>query len=186
MAKYSTEYKLKIVREYLAGQGGYRALSKRHEITKSQIKHWVKAYRAFGEDGLKCSRAQQTYSFEFKRSAVECYLSTEASYQDVAIALGLNNPPLLARWTKEYRLGGVDALKPKPKGRAPTMPRKMKERPQDLPQDETTQQLKALQDENLRLRIEVAYLKELRRLRLQEKMQSKKQGSSTASEENFS
>lgn len=186
MAKYSTEYKLKIVREYLAGQGGYRALSKRHEITKSQINHWVKAYRAFGEDGLKRSRAQQTYSFEFKRSAVECYLSTEASYQDVAIALGLNNPPLLARWTKEYRLGGVDALKPKPKGRAPTMPRKRKERPQDLPQDETAQQLKALQDENLRLRIEVAYLKELRRLRLQEKMQSKRQGSSAASEENFS
>ena len=186
MAKYSTEYKLKIVREYLAGQGGYRALSKRPEITKSQIKNWVKAYRAFGKDGLKCSRAQQTYSFEFKRSAVECYLSTEASYQDVAIALGLNNPPLLARWTKEYRLGGVDALKPKPKGRAPTMPRKMKERPQDLPQDETTQQLKALQDENQRLRIEVAYLKGLRRLRLQEKMQSKRQGSSTASEENFS
>ena len=37
MAKYSTEYKLKMVREYLAGQGGYRALSKRHEITESQI-----------------------------------------------------------------------------------------------------------------------------------------------------
>ena len=92
MAKYSTEYKLKMVREYHVGQGGYRALSKRHEITESQIEHWVKAYRAFGENGLKRSRAQQTYSFEFKRSAVECYLSTEASYQDVALAHGLNNP----------------------------------------------------------------------------------------------
>ena len=186
MAKYSTEYKLKIVREYLAGQGGYRALSKRHGITKSQIEHWVKAYQAFGEDGLRRSRAQQTYTFEFKCSAVECYLSTEASYQEIAIALGLNNPTLLVRWTKEYRRGGVDALRPKPKGRAPTMPKQRKERLQDPPQDETAQQLKALQDENLRLRIEIAYLKELRRLRLQEKMQSKRQGSSTASEENFS
>ena len=186
MAKYSTEYKLKIVREYLAGQGGYRALSKRHEITESQIEHWVKAYRAFGEDGLKRSRAQQTYSFEFKRSAVECYLSTEASYQEVALSLGLNNPSLLVRWTKDYRRGGVDALRPKPKGRTPTMPKQHKESIQDTPQDETTQQLRALQEENLRLRIENAYLKELRRLRLQEKMQSKRQGSSTASEENFS
>ena len=66
------------------------------------------------------------------------------------------------------------------------MPRKRKERPQDLLQDETAQQLKALQDENLKLRIENAYLKELRRWRLQEVMQSKKQGSSAASEENFS
>ena len=66
------------------------------------------------------------------------------------------------------------------------MQRKMKERSQDLPQDETAQQLKALQDENLKLRIENAYLKELRRLRLQEEMQRKRQGSSAASEENFS
>ena len=66
------------------------------------------------------------------------------------------------------------------------MPKQRKERLQDMSQDETAQQLKALQDENLRLRIEVAYLKELRRLRLQEKMQSKRQGSSIASEENFS
>ena len=66
------------------------------------------------------------------------------------------------------------------------MPKQRKERLQDMSQDETAQQLKALQEENLRLRIEVAYLKELRRLRLQEKMQSKRQGSSTASEENFS
>ena len=66
------------------------------------------------------------------------------------------------------------------------MPKQRKERLQDMSQDETAQQLKALQDENLRLRIEVAYLKELRRLRLQEKMQSKRQGSSAASEENFS
>ena len=186
MAKYSTEYKLKIVREYLAGQGGYRALSKRHEITKSQINHWVKAYRAFGENGLKRSRVQQTYSFEFKRSAVECYLSTEVSYQEVALSLGLNNPSLLVRWTKDYRRGGVDALRPKPKGRTPTMPKQHKESIQDTPQDETTQQLRTLQEENLRLRIENAYLKELRRLRLQEKRQSKRQGSSTASEENFS
>ena len=66
------------------------------------------------------------------------------------------------------------------------MPRKKKEQTKDLPQDETAQQLKALQDENLKLRIEVAYLKELRRLRLQEKMQSKRQGSSATSEESFS
>ena len=186
MAKYSTECKLKVVQEYLAGKGSYEALSKRHKIASRNIKTWVKVYEAFGSKGLERSRAQQTYTFEFKCSAVECYLSTEASYQEVAIALGLNNPTLLARWTKEYRLGGVDALRPKPKERVPTMPKQRKERLQDTPQDETAQQLKALQDENLKLRIENAYLKELRRLRLQEEMQSKKQGSSAASEENFS
>lgn len=186
MAKYSAEYKLKIVREYLAGQGGYSTLSKRHEIPDGQIIRWVKSYQAFGVYGLQHSRQKQIYTFEFKRSAVECYLSTEASYQDVAIALGLNNPSLLTRWTKEYRLNGVDALHPKPKGRASPMPKQPKEHIQEFSQDETAKQLKALQEENLKLHIENAYLKELRRLRLQEEMQSKKQGSSAASEENFS
>ncbi|EFW29573.1 helix-turn-helix domain-containing protein [Selenomonas artemidis] len=186
MAKYSMECKLKIVREYLAGKGSYEALSKQHKIASGHIKTWVKVYEAFGAKGLERSRAQQTYTFEFKRSAVECYLSTEASYQEAAICLGLNNPSLLVRWTKQYRMGGVDALRPKSKGRSPAMPKQRKERILDTPQDETTQQLHALQEENLRLRIENAYLKELRRLRLQEAMQSKKQGSSAASEENFS
>jgi len=186
MAKYSMECKLKIVREYLAGKGSYEALSKQHKIASGHIKTWVKVYEAFGAKGLERSRVQQTYTFEFKRSAVECYLSTEASYQEAAICLGLNNPSLLVRWTKQYRMGGVDALRPKSKGRSPAMPKQRKERIQDTPQDEATQQLHALQEENLRLRIENAYLKELRRLRLQEEMQSKKQGSSAASEENFS
>ena len=122
MAKYSMECKLKIVREYLAGKGSYEALSKQYKIASGHIKTWVKVYEAFGAKGLERSHAQQTYTFEFKRSAVECYLSTEASYQEVAIAFGLNNPSLLARWTKEYRSGGVDALRPKPKGRANKRP----------------------------------------------------------------
>ena len=66
------------------------------------------------------------------------------------------------------------------------MPKQPKEHIQEFSQDEIAKQLKALQEENLKLRIENAYLKELRRLRLQEEMQSKKQGSSAASEENFS
>ena len=186
MAKYSTECKLKVVQEYLAGHGSYETLSKRYHVPCTAFQRWVKAYQTFELDGLKPSHTKKTYTFEFKRSAVECYLLTRGSYQDVATMFGLNNSTLLVRWTNEYRLCGMDALRPKPKGKTPTMPKQRKERLQDTPQDETAQQLKALQDENLKLRIEVAYLKERRRLRLQEKMQSKKQGSSTASEENFS
>ena len=45
--------------------------------------------------------------------------------------------------------------------------------------------LKQLQEENLRLRIEIAFLKEARRLRLEEEaLRRKQRESSTASEEN--
>lgn len=49
--------------------------------------------------------------------------------------------------------------------------------------DENTKYLKQLEDENLKLRIENAYLKELRRLRLEKEAQSKKQESSATSED---
>ena len=73
MAKYSTECKLKIVQEYHAGRGSYKTLSKLYNVSRKSIEEWVKAYQAFGDDGLRRSRAQQTYTFEFKCSAVECY-----------------------------------------------------------------------------------------------------------------
>ena len=111
-------------------------MSKRHETPDGQIIRWVKAYQAFGEEGLRRSRVQQTYTFKLKRSAVECYLSAEASYQEVAIMFGLNNPSLLPHWTKEYRSGCVDALNPTSKERAPTMPRKKNEHTQDFAQGE--------------------------------------------------
>ena len=41
------------------------------------------------------------------------------------------------------------------------MPKQRKEHLQDTPQDETAQQLKALQDENMKLRIENAYLDDI-------------------------
>ena len=45
------------------------------------------------------------------------------------------------------------------------------------------ERLKQLEEENLKLRIEVAYLKELRRLRLEQEVQKREQGSSTVSED---
>lgn len=54
-----------------------------------------------------------------------------------------------------------------------------------VPVDTTAEHVKQLEDELLRLRIENAYLKELRRLRLEEENLLKKQReSSIASEEN--
>ena len=49
--------------------------------------------------------------------------------------------------------------------------------------DEQARYLKQLEEENLHLRIENAFLKEARRLRLAEEAQKRQQGLSTVSEE---
>lgn len=37
------------------------------------------------------------YSFNFKLHGVELYLTTEVSYQDLALKVGINNPPLITK-----------------------------------------------------------------------------------------
>ena len=179
MAKYSFEFKLKIVQEYLNGEGGYKFICNKHNISDPSIlRRWVSAYNSFGKDGLMRSRKRENYTFDFKRHVVELYLTTEVSYQELALQIGVNNPALLCRWINDYRIAGPDALKPKMKGRPPKMkkskePKKVKSSSNDV-DDPDDKYLKRLEEENLKLRIENAYLKELRRLRLEEKPQKKK------------
>ncbi|MBU5310603.1 transposase, partial [Tissierella carlieri] len=86
MAKYSYEFKMKVVEEYLAGKDGFAFLSEKYNISSTRdLQKWVSAYNQFGSDGLMRKRKNQTYSFEFKLHVVELYLTTEVSYQDLAL-----------------------------------------------------------------------------------------------------
>lgn len=185
MAKYRTEFKLKVVTEYLKGEMGYAALAKEYNIPSDTcLRRWVAAYRTNGTAGIARSRQQEKYSFQFKLHAVELYLSTETSYQDLAVSLGIKTPSLLAAWVQRYRAIGVDGLKPQRKGRRPQVSKEPSAK--KVPADKQEEYLKQLEEENLKLRIEVAYLKESRRLRLAEEAQKRKQGSFAASEEHSS
>ncbi len=93
MAKYSFEFKKKIVLAYLNGEGGYTYLSKIYDVpAKRNIEQWVHNYQTFGDQGLLRSRKNDMYSFEKKLSVVELYLSSEISYQDLALQEGITNP----------------------------------------------------------------------------------------------
>ena len=178
MAKYNYDFKLQIVKEYLQGEGGYTFLSNKYGIpSESIIKMWVHTYNSFGSDGLMRSRKRKTYTLDFKQHVVELYLTTEVSYQELALKVGINNLSMLCRWVNDYRIAGPDALKSKRKGRPPTMFKNKKEKLKSkskLKEDNQNDYLKQLEEENLKLRIENAYLKELRRLRLEENPLKKK------------
>lgn len=189
MAKYCFELKKKIVMEYLSGQGGYKTLSKQHGIPYSVISRWIAAYGEFGDSGLSRSRKNKTYTFDFKLHVVELYLRTEISFQELALSVGINNPPLISKWVNDFRIAGPDALRLKQRGRKSSLktPKKVKSEDQSISTsaDTNAERIKQLEDELLKLKIENAYLKELRRLRLEEEaLLRKKRESSKASEEN--
>lgn len=189
MAKYSFEFKKQIVEEYLCGEGGHKYLAKKHNIpASSSIKKWVDNYRAFGDKGLLRIRKNEVYSFEKKLAVVELYLTSEISYQELALQEGINNPAQLCKWVNDFRIAGPDALRTKKKGPKKTLDLQDKKKQTssdgEKPVDTSAEHIKKLEDELLKLRIENAYLKELRRLRLEgEALLKKQRESSTASEE---
>lgn len=189
MAKYSYEFKRKVVQEYLEGKGGYEDIARQNNIPDGkQVRVWVKAYSELGEEGLMRSRKNKNYSFQFKLSVVELYMTSEVSYQELALSQGINNPSLIARWVNDFRIAGPDALRPQKKGRKKTLDNKKFKKPsktvEAMPVDTSAEHVKELEDENLKLRIENAYLKELRRLCLEEEaLLKKKRESFTVSED---
>ena len=190
MAKYTYEFKKQLVSEYLNHHGGYTILSKKYGLLSSKsLKTWAAAYKALGDDGLRRSRSQKQYSFEEKLSVVECYVTSELSYQEVALQLGINNPSMVTRWVQAYKAAGPDALRPRRKGRRRTLRTSPKRKTQAPAQhteiDTSAERVRELEDENLKLRIENAFLKELRRLRLEDEVKMRRlQQSSTVSEDN--
>lgn len=197
MAKYSLAFKLKVVTAYLNGEGGYEYLTRKYGVkTKSQVRRWIYVFKEFGKDGLCRKRNNTRYTSEFKLAVVESYLTSELSYRQIALQHGLNNPSLIARWKSDFMKYGANAFVERPKGRIPTMSRTdekaeitthTKSRNQKKQKELTPEQARILElEKQLRYaQIENAYLKELRRLRLEDARKMKEQQESLAvSEEN--
>ncbi|EEB36835.1 transposase [Anaerococcus hydrogenalis DSM 7454] len=57
MAKYSTEFKMRIVKEYLKGNISFKNLAKKYNISHHEIvKRWVMDFRKKGIEGLKSKK----------------------------------------------------------------------------------------------------------------------------------
>lgn len=197
MAKYSLTFKLKVVTAYLNGESGYKSLAKKYGVKSvSQVLRWINVFKEFGKDGLCRKQNNTRYTSEFKLAVVKSYLTSELSYRQIAFQYGLNNAPLIARWKSEFMKYGTNAFVERPKGRIPTMRRTdekakittyTKSRSQKQKKELTPEQARILElEKQLRYaQIENAYLKELRRLRLEDARKMKEQQESlTVSEEN--
>ena len=189
MAKYSYEFKKQVVDAYLRGEGGYTYLAEKYGVkNRRQVLNWVHYYEQFGDSGLLKSRKNNDYSFDFKLSIVKSYLSGEASCRELALENGINNASLINRWILDYRAAGPDALRPRKKGRKKTLDKtkiyNKSQKTEEQVIDTSAEHVKELEDELLKLRIENAFLKELRRLRLEDEAKMReRRSSSTASEE---
>ncbi len=68
--RYSTEFKLRLVEAYLAGEGSARGLATQHGVSHSLLRIWVEKYEK-GELTLDVQREEQIREYEQKIAALE-------------------------------------------------------------------------------------------------------------------
>ena len=168
MAKYSQDFKYKVVHAYLTGIGGYNSISHHFSVRHSLIEKWVEQYQKHGLAGLAVQSSKTIFSIEFKMYAVQMILEG-MSFQEARRRLSLSDRSLLYRWLQQYQEHGIDGLKPKPKGRPKNMeePKSDKIKLNKADQDKTP---KELLEELEYLRAENALLKKLKALRLDQEV----------------
>ena len=148
MAKYSTEFKTKVVKEYLESNTSYKTLSNKYCIpSESIIRKWVNAYKSQGYEGIKVKRKNTQHTLEFKLNVVNLYLTGEMSYQSLANELKITNPAIITRWVNDFRKQGIEGLKPKKRGRPSKMP-KSTNKSKDIKID-SSEKLTNLEDNSL-------------------------------------
>ena len=163
MAKYSEEFKFKVVQDYLNGSLGYGLIAKKYSVAaESQVRRWVRAYKEFGKSALSIKKKKQFYSVQFKLNVLNFMKQTGASYQDTAIEFKINNPSLITTWNVIFLKEGIEGLQEKEKGR-PSMSKKPKTKA--TKQEKEMSREEQLERENELLRLEVAYLKKLKAFR---------------------
>jgi len=64
MKKFETEFKLEVVKSFLAGDGGAKLLARRWSVSESKIRTWVSHYRLHGIDGFRPKRSACNTQFK--------------------------------------------------------------------------------------------------------------------------
>ena len=169
MSKYSEEYKLRVVKAYISGEGGTETVAQKYKVARTILKQWIAQYELTGS----FTKPTRHFSGEFKLKVLNYQQEHHLSDLQTALIFGITNQGTICAWRKKYITGGTEALFQK-QGRHSKMPKKSLI--PNKPREEWTK------DEELAyLRMENEYLKKLTAL-IQEDKQREKDSKNKKSE----
>ena len=162
MSKYTEQFKLAVVQQYLSGAAGYELVAQSNNLPYSTVRKWVYLHRAHGIAGL--TKKFSHYSAEFKLSVLQRMWDDQFSCMQVAADFNIRNASCISHWERCYHSGGLDALAPRKRGAAKKMPTLPNTEPPESAPDPEGRTHDELVAEVNQLRMEVAYLKKLEAL----------------------
>ncbi len=169
MSKYSKEFKLAVIKQYLSGKGGFKTIGDQCDVKYAYVRKWVHAFKMHGQKSL--NKTYTHYPSAFKVSVLKAMEQDQLSINQAAARFNISSPSTITVWQRLYNEGGFAALQAKPKGRAP-MPKPFKPfTPTNKPVTQMTPE-ELMQELEYR-RMETDYLKKLEALVQQKHLASK-------------
>ncbi|WP_407692000.1 IS3 family transposase [Radiobacillus deserti] len=160
MAKFTQENKLNAVQRYLEGNESYHSIGESLGTSSSVIMNWVAQYNLHGLEGL-LKKSYASYSEQFKLKVLNYMIEHGTSPNETAAIFKISSPGMIRKWRILYEKGGVDALKPKKKGRTLMKKENKRDTQKQVPTDNSIEALKA---EVKQLRMENEYPKKVEHL----------------------
>ncbi|MCW6679566.1 helix-turn-helix domain-containing protein [Anaerococcus sp. NML200574] len=165
MKKYSLELKKKVIKEYEEGEISLNKLARKYKIkSPKSIREWVRKSKIFGETSLENPKINE-YPLEIKQSVIKCALTGDLNFREISDKFGIRDPKTVSSWVKNFQ---KEKNFPKINLTIDLKEEYLDMKKKNKKKDYTEKEIQEILEENLHLRIENDYLKELRRLVLEE------------------
>ena len=176
MPKYTKEFKIKLVLEYLSGEiGGARKVADKYNIPKSTLELWINQYKFGGFDNLTKKLKNNKFTSEFKLSVIQYRQINNTSLRETAEHFNLVNGSMVNRWEKAYQKHGLSGLEDNRGRPKKDMTKLNKNSKGNTPINESErEELIRLREENRLLKMKIIYEKKLQALLLEEETEARK------------
>lgn len=176
MSKYTKEFKIQLVMEYLSGKtGGREIIAKRYNIPDSTLENWLNKYNAGGFDNLDKKLKNDKYTSEFKLSVIQYRQINNTSLRETAEHFNIVNGSTVYRWEKNYQERGLSGLEDNRGRPKKDMYKADKKDKNQKPIDESErEELIRLREENKYLKMQILFEKKFQALLLKEEAEARR------------
>lgn len=158
LTRFTEEEKIKYAKMYLNGNVGVKAAAKIVGVDHAVLLNWIRQYELHGDKAFK--KNYTNYTLEYKLDVLKYMNEKGTSIRETAAIFNIPTHSTVSKWKNQLEEIGIDALKPKKKGR-PSMKKKLNLKTNQIPVEGSVE---ALEARIKQLEMENEYLKKLNAL----------------------